>query len=352
MRELTFREAISEALVQAMRGDQRIFIMGVGVDDPKGAFGTTSDALKQFGGSRVFDVPISENAMTGIAIGSAMDGLHPVLVHARNDFLLLTMDQLVNNAAKWSYMTAGKISVPMTVRAVIGRGWGQAAQHSQSLQALFAHVPGLKVVLPGGPFEAKGLLMSSLKEKAPVIFLEHRWLYEKKDGVPQEPYSLPLGKGRILRQGKDITIVAMSYMAWECRQVSVNLARQGIEAELIDPMTVSPLDVDIIVSSVRKTGRLLVVDTSFVFAGMSAEIVASVSERAGPALKSPVQRLGLPFAPTPCSAVLERVYYPDTGTIEQAVLRMLQNGSLEHFNVVSGKGYQAENPSSEWNGPF
>ena len=195
MRQLKYREAIDEATRQAMAKDERIFVMGVGVDDPKGIFGTTRGAFEQFGGTRVFDTPLSEAALTGMGVGAAMRGFHPLLVHARNDFLLLTMDQIVNNAAKWRYMCGGKLRVPLTIRAIIGRGWGQAAQHSQSLQAMFAHVPGLSVIMPSSPADAKGLLMTALSSDGPVICLEHRWLYDKSGPVPEDPYYTPLGVG-------------------------------------------------------------------------------------------------------------------------------------------------------------
>src|SRR5712691_4004175 len=214
-RTLKYREALDEALVQAMERDDSVFCLGVGVDDPKGIFGTTLSAFRKFGAARMFDTPLAENAITGIAAGAALAGMRPVMVHARNDFLLLTMDQLVNNAAKWRYMSGGGLRVPMTVRAIIGRGWGQAAQHSQSLQAMFAHVPGLKVIMPAMPHDAKGLLLSALRGDGPVICLEHRWLYERTGSVPEEPYTVPFGRASIARVGSDVTIVAVSLMVWE-----------------------------------------------------------------------------------------------------------------------------------------
>jgi pyruvate dehydrogenase E1 component beta subunit len=202
--------------------------MGVGVDDPKGIFGTTRGAFEQFGGDRVFDTPLSEAALTGMGVGAAMRGFHPLLVHARNDFLLLALDQIVNNAAKWRYMCGGKLKVPLTIRAIIGRGWGQAAQHSQSLQAMFAHVPGLAVIMPSTPADAKGLLMTALSSDCPVICLEHRWLYDKSGPVPEDPYYTPFGVGSVVR--RDVIIVAVSHMVLEARRRR-GAGRRGIEAE-------------------------------------------------------------------------------------------------------------------------
>jgi len=256
-----YREAIDEATRQAMAKDERIVVLGVGVDDAKGIFGTTRGAFEQFGSARVFDTPLSEAALTGICVGAAMRGLHPVLVHARNDFLLLTMDQIVNNAAKWRYMSGGKLHVPFTIRAIIGRGWGQAAQHSQSLQAMFAHVPGLQVIMPATPGDAKGLLMTAYSTDSPVLCLEHRWLYETSGPVPEEPYYLPIGTATVVRDGSDVTIVAVSHMVVEALQAAEILAAAGIEAEIVDPRSLRPLDSDLICRSVAKTGRLVIADT-------------------------------------------------------------------------------------------
>ncbi|MBI2359130.1 MAG: alpha-ketoacid dehydrogenase subunit beta, partial [Deltaproteobacteria bacterium] len=315
MRELRYREAIDEATRQAMAKDDRIFVMGVGVDDPKGIFGTTRGAFQQFGSHRVFDTPLSEAALTGIAIGAALGGFHPLLVHARNDFMLLTMDQLVNNGAKWRYMSGGKLRVPLTIRAIIGRGWGQAAQHSQSLQAMFAHVPGLQVVMPATPADAKGLLMAALSAEAPVICLEHRWLYEKTGPVLEEPYSIPLGRGIIVRQGSDVTVAAVSYMVWESIQAAEVVAGEGIQAEVVDLRSVRPLDSALVGRSVAKTGRLVIADTAWRSFGLSAELAACIGEVCFSDLKAPIRRVALPDVPTPCSSALERIYYPGPNEI-------------------------------------
>lgn len=354
MRELRYREAIDEATRQAMAKDERIFVLGVGVDDSKGIFGTTRGAFEQFGGRRVFDTPLSEAALTGIAVGAALGGFHPLLVHARNDFLMLTMDQVVNNAAKWRYMSGGKLRVPLTIRAIIGRGWGQAAQHSQSLQAMLAHVPGLTVIMPATPGDAKGLLMSALTTESPVICLEHRWLYEKTGPVPEEPYFVPIGQGHVVREGSDVTVAAVSHMVLESLQAADTLAAEGIRVEVVDLRSVRPLDSDLVSQSVEKTGRLVIADTAWRSFGLSAELAARVGERCFGALKAPIRRVALPDVPTPGSSALERVYYPGPEDIIAAVRATLEA-------QVSGRGKEPARRSQvligdarkkEFSGPF
>lgn len=324
MRTLKYREAIDEATRQAMAKDARIIVLGVGVDDAKGIFGTTRGAYEQFGSARVFDTPLSEAALTGMCVGAGLRGLHPVLVHARNDFLLLTMDQIVNNAAKWRYMCGGKLRVPMTIRAIIGRGWGQAAQHSQSLQALFAHVPGLSVIMPATPADAKGLLMTALSADGPVICLEHRWLYETSGPVPEEPYHIPLGQAAVAREGRDVTVVAVSHMVLEALTAAEMLAADGIQVEVVDVRSLWPLDGETIARSVGKTGRLVIADTGWKSFGVSAEIAARVGEELFGRLRSPIRRVALPDVPTPGSSALEQVYYPGPREIAAAVRQTLE----------------------------
>lgn len=319
-RRLKYREAIDEATRQAMATDERIFVFGVGVDDAKGIFGTTRGAWERFGGTRVFDTPLSEAALTGIGIGAALAGMHPVLVHARNDFLMLAMDQIVNNAAKWRYMSGGRLAVPLTIRAIIGRGWGQAAQHSQSLQAMFAHVPGLKVVMPATPYDAKGLLLAALRADSPVICLEHRWLYEKTGPVPEEPYALPFGRAAVARPGTDVTIVTVSLMLWEALEAADLLAAEGISAEILDLRSVRPLDTDAVLASVGRTGRLVVADTGWRSFGVTAEVIARVAEDGLSSVKG-LARVALPDVPTPASPMLERAFYPGAKEIVAAVRR-------------------------------
>lgn len=324
LRGLTYREAIFEATYQALESDKSVFVIGEGVDDPGGVFGTTKNLHEKFGAQRVMDTPLAENGITGIAIGAALAGMRPILVHMRVDFLPLSMDQLINHAAKWHYMFGGSVSVPLTVRAIIGRGWGSAAQHSQSLQALFTHVPGLKVVMPATPYDAKGLLSGSIYDNNPVIFIEHRWLYEHVGHVPREPYTIPLGKGIVRRTGRDVTVVAFSHMVYEAMTAAETLSGEGIECEVIDPRTLKPLDTELIAESVKKTGHLVVADTGWKEGGISAEVAARVSEEAFAHLKGPVARVALPDCPTPASHVLEKAFYPGRDEIAGAVRKVFR----------------------------
>ncbi|WP_054775080.1 alpha-ketoacid dehydrogenase subunit beta, partial [Methylogaea oryzae] len=241
-RQLTQIEAIREALEQAMAEDERVILVGEGVPDPKGVFGTTAGLQERFGKQRVFDSPIAENGMTGICIGAAMSGLRPVMVHQRIDFALLAMDQIVNNAAKWRYMFAGQVNIPLVIRVIVGRGWGQGPQHAQSLQALFAHIPGLKVVMPSSGYDSKGMLLAAIRDDNPVIFIEHRWLQTLRDIVPEEPYVVPLDQALICHPGRHATLLAFSYMTVEARLAAEALADYGIELEVIDARCVRPLD--------------------------------------------------------------------------------------------------------------
>lgn len=323
-REITYRQAIKEALTQALEADERVFIMGEGVDDPAGIFGTTLGLHNIFGKSRVFDVPLAENGITGVAVGAALAGMHPILVHARMDFLLLAMDQIVNHAAKWRYMFGGAVNVPLTIRTIIGGGWGSAAQHSQSLQAFFLHTPGLKVVMPSTPYDAKGLLTASIADGNPVIFIEHRWLYDHTGYVPEGAYTVPIGKGMVRREGKDVTVVAASYMVFEADIAADNLKKEGIDAEVIDLRSLKPLDESIIFSSIKRTGRLVIADAGWKTGGISAEIAALASEKAFSYLKAPIQRVTLPDTPTPASSALEKLFYPRAPEIVSAVKEVVR----------------------------
>ncbi len=309
-REIKFYEAIREALDQSMAGDPAVYVLGLGVTDPKGVFGTTLGLEEKYGTERIFDMPLSENAMTGVALGSALTGMRPVLTHQRLDFTLLAMDQIVNQAANWHYMFGGQKSVPMVIRMVIGRGWGQGPQHSQSLQAWFAHVPGLKVVMPFTPYDAKGLLIASIKDNNPVIFIEHRWLHNVSDHVPENEYTVPLGSARIIKEGADVTIAATSHMTLESLRAAEMLAKDGVKAEIIDIRTLKPLDWKTILDSVKKTGHLVVADAGWKFLGFAAEIVAMIAEKGFNDLKAPPVRVALPDCPTPTTRTLANSYYP------------------------------------------
>jgi pyruvate/2-oxoglutarate/acetoin dehydrogenase E1 component len=310
-RRLTYREAIREASDQALEIDPSVFVMGEGVDDPGGIFGTTVDLDKKYGRDRVIDLPLAENGFTGIAVGAAIAGMKPILVHMRMDFLLLSMDQIVNHASKWRYMFGGRQNVPITIRSIIGRGWGSAAQHSQSLHGLFMHIPGLKLVMPSTAYDVKGLLLASIADEDPVMFVEHRWLYDHADHVPEDMYTIGLGKGRVVRKGTDVTILAISHMVPEALIAAKTLKeKHEISCEVIDPRTLRPLDEKIILRSIRKTGRLLIADYGWNTGGVSAQIASTIYEKAFSRLKAPIQRVCLPDVPTPAAPVLESAFYP------------------------------------------
>lgn len=323
-RELTYADALYEATIQEMERDPTVFVYGLGVDDVKGMYGTTKDLHVKFGPDRNFDTPLSEDALTGVGIGAAMAGCRPIHVHQRMDFLLLCMNQLVNLAAKQRYISAGNSSVPLVVRAIIGRSWGQGAQHSQSLHSYFMHIPGLKVVAPTTPHDAKGCLIAAIRDENPVIFMEHRMLYNLKGAVPEQAYAEPFGKARILREGTDVTIVAITHMVVEAARAANVLAQMGISAELIDPVSLLPLDVDAIAESVAKTGRLLVVDHDWTIAGASAEIVAAVCEKLQTRRAALYARMGYAFSPCPTTKPLENVYYPDGASIAARAYEMVK----------------------------
>lgn len=326
-RELLYTEAVREATDQAMACDPSVIVFGLGVDDPKAILGTTKGLAEKYGSERVFDTPLSEDAMTGAAIGMALAGLRPIHVHIRMDFLMLAMNQLVNIAAKTHQMSGGQEHVPMVVRAMIGKSWGQGAQHSQALYSFFMHVPGLKVVAPVTPYDAKGTLMEAVRDDNPVLYIEHRILHFQKGPVPEAIYAVRPGKSRIVRVGQDVTLVGISHMQLEAYRASHYLAVVGISAEVIDPIWLSPLDTETIVESVRKTGRLCVVDNGWLNCGAGAEIIARVVERLQGQRDIRVKRLG--FAPVTCPPTppLEDVFYPNARTIASAAFEMVRGGT-------------------------
>jgi pyruvate/2-oxoglutarate/acetoin dehydrogenase E1 component len=310
-RSLTYAEAIGEATQQEMELDPSVIVLGIGVDDFRGIYGTTAGLVEKFGNDRVLDTPLSEDAMTGVAIGAALAGLRPIHVHIRMDFVLLAMNQLINIAAKTRYMYGGAVSVPIVVRSIIGRSWGQGAQHSQGLHSLFMHVPGLKVVAPSTPYDAKGSLIQSIRDNNPVMFVEHRMLHNQRGYVPESPYTVPFGKARVLAEGSDVTLVGISYMAVECLRAQRQLQEVGISAEVIDPISLSPLDMDTIVESVRKTGRLIVADAAWTNCGASAEIAARVTEALQGVREVRLGRIGFEPVVCPTTKNLENLFYPN-----------------------------------------
>ena len=323
LRGLTVRDALHEAHSQLMAADENVFVIGEGVDDAAGVFGTTLGLLDQFGSERVIDIPIAENGLTGVAVGAAAAGMRPIFVHMRMDFLPMCMDQIVNHAAKWHYMTGGRVSVPLVIRSIIGRGWGSAAQHTQALHGLFMHVPGLKIVAPSTPYDAKGLLIAAVRDENPVIFVEHRWTYDYVGYVPEEMYTVPLGEALIRREGADATVVAISQMVYESIKAARTLEDEGIEIEIVEPRTLKPLDEQLILESVKKTGRLIIADVACKTGGCGAEIAARVVEAGVDFLKAPIRRVNFADAPTPCSPVLEEAYYPGAAQIAAAVRDLL-----------------------------
>lgn len=350
VKQMTYAEAVRDALAIAMGADSNVICYALGIDDPKGTFGTTLGLKERFGASRVFDTPTSENAMTGIGIGAALNGIRPVMTHQRLDFFLLAMDQLVNNAAKWRYMFGGQGSVPITIRLILGRGWGQGPTHAQNLQSWFAHIPGLKVVMPTTPADAKGLLLSSIFDPDPVVVLEQRWLHNLRGDVPAGDVRVPLGKAARIREGADVTIITHSYMTIEAIHALEALEAQGVSCDLIDLRSIRPLDWAPILASVEKTGRLLVVDTANPVCSIASEIVAGVSRERFASLRTAPRQLTPPDTPSPTSPALAREYYPTADHIVSEV-GMLLGRSLTS-SLVAGRKHPHDVPGDWFTGPF
>lgn len=350
-REITFAEAINEATRQAMAADSSVICFGLGVTDPGAIFGTTKGLEEEFGSERVFDTPTSENAMTGIAVGAALAGLKPLMTHQRLDFFLLAMDQLVNSAAKWHYMFGGQFTVPLTIRLIIGRGWGQGPTHSQNLQAWFTHIPGLKVVMPTTPADAKALLIESIEDPNPVLFLEHRWLHNLRDRVPEHPDRGLIGKARLAREGNDITIVTSGYLTLEAIRASDYLRSRGITCDVIDLRTLSPVDWQAIFDSVHKTGRLLAVDSGAFTGSIAGEIIARVASDKFKDLKVPPVRLAQPDVPEPTSFGLTRNFHIRSGLIAKTSLGMM--GETVHAQIDELPRPVPHDVPGDWfKGPF
>ncbi|MBX7136878.1 MAG: alpha-ketoacid dehydrogenase subunit beta [Oligoflexia bacterium] len=350
-RKITFAQAVNEAIGQAMQRDRSVICFGLGADDPKGVFGTTLGLQKQFGPERVFDTPTSENGMTGIGVGAALNGIRPVMTHQRLDFFLLAMDQLVNNAAKWHYMFGGNGNVPITIRLILGRGWGQGPTHSQNLQSWFAHIPGLKVVAPASAADAKGLLLASIFDNNPVVFLEQRWLHNMEGEVPEQFYTTPLGEAQLLQSGADITIVSHSFMSVEAVRAANILKSHGIHCDVIDLRTLAPLDWNTISTSVQKTGRLMALDTSHSFCSYAAEIVARASEQHYTKFKAAPRRIALPDVPAPTSMALTKNFYPSAREICEAALQMVGK-SVKIDAKLFETGSPHDVPGPWFKGPF
>lgn len=345
MRKISYCQALNEAISQEMDRDPGVFVYGIGVPDHKRVFGSTAGLVEKFGPERCFDTPLCEDTMTGFGLGAAINGMRPIHIHIRVDFLLLAMNQLANMVSAYQYMSGG-LSVPLVIRAIIGRGWGQGFQHSKSMYSTFAHIPGLKIVLPVTPRDAKGLLISAIRDNNPVMLFEHRWLYWQEDEVPEEPFTIPLEGGQVLRKGKDITVVATSWMNVEALKASEIMSRRGVSIEIVDPRTIAPFNDELIIKSVAKTGHCIVADNDWLDCGFSAEVAARVAEKCFGQLKSPVYRIG--FAPTPCPTArhLENCFYPNAVNIIRAIENILE---LEPSDLSNEDFYSHE---KRFKGPF
>ena len=349
MRQITFTAAINEALHIAMQENNKVLCYGLGSDDPKTIFGTTQNLQERFGAHRVFDTPTSENALTGVAVGLALGGYRSVMSHQRLDFFLLAMDQLVNSAAKWHYMFGGQNSISVVIRLIMGRGWGQGPTHSQNLQSWFSHIPGLKVVTPTSAYDAKGLLLASIRDDNPVVFLEHRWLHNSVSEVPLSDYEVELGKAKIVRAGKDISLIAMSYMTVEAMRAANYLAQFNIDCEIVDIRTIRPLDFKTIFNSVRKTRRILALDTSQPMCSVASEIVSRVSTHLFSELKSAPQLLANPDNPEPTSFGLTKHYHPTAADIVERVAMML---CVKIPEFTAHSAFPHDVPGDWFKGPF
>lgn len=324
MRELTYAQALNEALKQCMAEDERVFLFGEDIGAYGGIFQVTAGLLDQFGPARVIDTPISEAGFVGAAVGAALTGMRPVAEIMFIDFATCAMDMIINQMAKMHYMFGGRGRVPMVLRTNIGAGRGTGAQHSQSFHAIFAHIPGLVVVAPSGPYEAKGLLIEAIKSENPVVFVEHKKLYVEKGAVPEEMYTIPFGKAEVKREGKDITVVATHAMVGRSLRAAEQLAGEGIDIEVVDPRSIVPMDKTAILDSVKKTGRLLVADEGPKTCGVAAEVAALVAEKGLFYLKAPVARVCSPHAPVPFSPPLEKAYIPDEKDLLPAIRRLME----------------------------
>ena len=328
-RKLSFRQAINEALTQEMTRDPRVILMGEDVSGGTGSpgeqdawggpLGVTKGLHSKFGAARVLDTPISESGFIGAAVGAAAAGLRPVAELMFVDFMGVCFDQIFNQAAKFRYMFGGKATTPVVIRTMFGGGFRAAAQHSQCLYSIFTHIPGLKCVVPSSPYKAKGLLIQAIRDDDPVIFFEHKMLYDVEEEVPEGAYTIPFGEANILRDGKDVTVVALGRMVTLAMQAAQALAKEGIQCEVIDPRTTSPLDMDTIVESVGNTGRLVVVDESHPRCNMATDIAAVVAQEAFDSLKAPVRMVTGPHTPVPFSPALEDLYLPSADKIAAAV---------------------------------
>jgi pyruvate/2-oxoglutarate/acetoin dehydrogenase E1 component len=350
-------DAVRDGLIQAAVRHPEVIFLAEGVDDPSSVYGTIAGLAKHIGPERIIEMPVAENALTGVAIGAALMGKRPVLSFHRVEFALLAMEQIANNAAKTHYVSNGRHSVPLVIRMVVGRGWGQGPEHSQSLEAVFSHFPGLKVLMPTYPRDAKGMTIAAVEDNNPVMIIEHRWCHYAQGQVPAGYYTEPLDGPRALHDGADITIVSTSYMTLEAMRAAEQLAKLGFSADVFDLRVLRPLKLDKIFASVARTGRLMTVDTGFAQYGIGAEIVAQVTARCFDSLKSAPIRIGLPDHPTPSSRGLVQGYYPDAMRIVREAGAVLAIAPEQIENAVAELerqrgGLPVDVPDPFFKGPF
>ena len=347
-RSLKFSEAVLEATDLMLQEDGSVILMGLGVTDPMGIFGTTTGLSEKYP-KQVIETPTAENGTMGIAIGSALVGLRPIITHQRVEFALLAIEQITNQAAKWYYMTGGLSSMPIVVRLIVGRGLGQGRQHSQSLDSWFAHVPGLKVVAPANAYDAKGLCIAAIRDNNPVVIIEHRWLHNTFGDVPEEAYETPIGKAKIARRGKDLTIVSYSYMVTEALMAAAELEKHDVDVEVIDLRSYRPLDIETIEQSVQKTGRLITLDNGWIKYGIGAEIISTIVAKDVSWLKASPVRLGIEDVPIPSSRGLANEVYPGQKAIVEAVGSQL---GLELSELINSLPDVSDIPNKSFTGPF
>src|SRR6266704_3524928 len=321
MPELSYREAVRDAMARAMRADDDVFLMGEDIAEMGGSMGVTQGLFDEFGGERVRNTPISEMAIVGTAIGAAMQGMRPVVEIMYEDFLTLSLEQIVNQAAKHRYMSGGQVKVPLTIRTQGGAGWSPGAQHAQQLEAWLCHIPGLKVVFASTPTDVRGLLLASIYDDNPVIFFEHRILYGLKEEVPEELEPIPIGKARVHREGEDVTVVATGRLVHEALAAAEEAEQQGVSVEVLDPRTLQPLDEDSIVASVKKTNRCVVAHEAVTRMGFGAEVAAVVQHQAFDWLDAPIERVGSKFTPLPFAPVMEEFVVPHAKDVLEAIQR-------------------------------
>ncbi len=341
---ISYGRSIYEALDYCLNKEKKIILMGLGVNDPKGVFNTTTNLFKKYK-NKVFDMPVAENGFTGIGLGLAIMKYKVVITHQRVEFSLLSFEQIVNQIAKWFFMSSGKVNVPIVIRLIIGKGWGQGPQHSQSLESIFAHIPGLKVVAPSNAFDAKGMMISAIQDPNPVIFFEHRWLHEIKGVIPKKIFKSNLNKANIIKKGNDITIVSYSYSVIEMIKANKFLEKLKIKAELIDLRSLKPIDIKTILKSVKKTKKILVVDNGMTTCGISAEIISLIVENLGK--KIVCKRIGVKNSPIPSSRFVAEGFYPEHDIIFKEVLKI-----LKIKNKLKLKKLFTDVPDKQFRGPF